>query len=81
MVKETILNAFFSAACFTVLPSQYLKSPLERLNKQLSGHKITSHLLMNSKSISYVLLTLQNHETQDGNIRSVANHLVLLQLH
>lgn len=80
MVKETILNAFFSAACFTVLPSQYLKSPL-RLNKQLSGHKITSHLLMNSKSISYMLLTLQNHETQDGNIRTVANHLVLIQLH
>lgn len=56
MIRETLfLHIIVSATYFAILPSQYLKSSLERLKELPSGHGTASHLAQNSKILSNVL--------------------------
>lgn len=51
-------HVIVSAAYYTIPPSQYLISPLEKLKKLPSEHRTASHLLRNSKIVSDALFTL-----------------------
>lgn len=70
------LHVFFSVTYFTVPP---LKISFGKAKQAVLGTEYHLIYWWIVKVSPHVLLTLRIHETQDVNIRSVSDHLALLQ--